>query len=388
MPLILPSRFRLQPPGPAHIDWNHPLARGLVYYSVGNGGPDLVSRNDMTPIGTATLTDGRFGKAVRSNASTGSGWYSKYDKSLVQTITNAFTISAHCDLDTFSANGKIVNVPITNTSWVAPYLVLGMGAVSTGDRVYLYCHPGAGAGGTPTRSQFAAATMSAGSRHYILSRDGTASDALINGAVSPVNTNNFTTNNVVFGTGDTLVQMERSPSSFGEGVTGQIYHVALWNRSLSVDEKREFYDNPYGLLVPARNTLYSFASSTGILSGETRDVAGAAAIPMQTAAGEASFPNLFPAPSTWTTIAGPGTVDVSDSPPTITVNSVGGTPTSARKELIVSVGVDYRISFRVATNSAQILLGTSNGGSQYKTAFSSTGVGQFTFEFRATSIFF
>lgn len=289
MALILPSRFRLQPPGPAHIDWSHPLARGLVYFAIGNGGADLVSMSDMQRIGDGTLADGKFGKSIRSNANTSSGWYSKSDKALMRTITNAYTISAHCDIETVAANGKILCVPLTNTTWVAPYMALGLGAVATDGRVFIYNHPGAGAGTVPTRAQFGANTMAAGSRHYIISRDGATPEALINGSVSAVNTNTLTTSPIVFGTGDSVVHMERSPSSFGEGLTGQIYHSAIWNRALSLDEKKEFYENPYGLLIPARNVLYSFATATGIPAAGNNAVEGAATIPMQVAAGEAVY---------------------------------------------------------------------------------------------------
>lgn len=388
MALILPARYRRQPTGPAHIDWSHPLARGLVYFTVGNTGADLVSYSQIERIGGGTIIHGAFGNALKSSSLTADGWYSKFDKSLVQSITNAFTIAVHSEISSISANGKIFNLPLSNSTWVAPYASLTLGAIGTDGRIYLSSHPGAGAGTTSSRAQFGANTATAGVRHYIVSRDAATVEALINGTLSTGFTNTFTTNDIVFGTADSIIQLNRTVSSLAEGTIGHNYHAALWSRALTLEEKKEFNDNPYGLLIPQRNTLYSLASSTGFPGDSAKTAEGAATIPMQVASGASSFPNLFPAPSTWTTISGPGTVDVSDSPPTITIHSAGGGATLIRKQITVTSGADYRIAFKIATNTAQILLGTSAGGSQYKAASASSPVGNFAFEFRATSTSF
>lgn len=388
MALILPARYRQSPPGPAHIDWTHPLARGLVYYSIGNGSPDLVSQSPIQRIGSATLVQGLSGLGYRSNANTTQGWYSKYSPEL-KGITNAYTISTHAKIETLASNGKIVCIPLTNSSWVAPYFVISIGALATGTALYLFNHPGAGAGGTPARVQFGAGTLNAGEHRYIVSRDGTTAEALIDGSVSSVVSSTLTTNNVVFGTGDSLIQMERTVSSLGEGMTGEVYHVAVWNRALTQDEKKQFDLNPYQILQPARSRMFAMASSTGIPAGDNREAEGDFVIPMQTLAGEAEFPNLLDPPSTWTTTGGPGTVDTSDTPWTFTINSAGGTPTYIRDTITtLTIGNDYRLAFKIATNTAQITIGTSLGGTQYKAATSSSPVGLFDFEFRATSATF
>src|SRR4051812_33906608 len=209
MPLILPSRSRQQPKGPSHIDWSHPLASGLIYFVVGNGGPELVSRSDIQRIGNATIQDDEVGRAIRSNADTSSGWTYRIDKGLVGTIGNALTIAARVKIDSFAANGKILSLPLSNTTWVAPYMAFGMGAISTGNSVFLFTHPGAGAGTTLTRAQFANGTMASGYHDYVLSRASTVAEGLIDGVVSATQLNTFTTNDIAPGSADTLVHMER-----------------------------------------------------------------------------------------------------------------------------------------------------------------------------------
>lgn len=389
MALILPARYRTQPVGPAHIDWNHPLARGLVYLTIGDLPAELVSYSQIERIGGGTVANGKFGNALKSSSDTADGWYSKFDKSLVQSITSAFTVSVHCELTTVPSNGKLFNLPLTNSSWVAPYLTLGLGASGTDGRVYLYNHPGAGAGTTPTRAQFGASTLTAGTRHYIASRDGTTAEALVNGVVSAVNTNTFTTNDVVFGTADSIIQLNRTVSALGEGATAQNYHAALWNRALSLDEKKEFYENPYGLLIPHKPVLYSFATASGILGDESRTASGAVTIPMQVSTGTVTFPNFIDVPSGWT-VAGNGTVDLADSPPSMTIHGTGiGTTTSVRKQMsqALTIGANYRFSTKIATNAVRIYLEKTNGGTgdYLDGSLAVTNTGTFTFNFQATT---
>lgn len=389
MALILPARYRRQPTGPVHIDWSHPLARGLAYFTIGNTGADLVSYSQIERIGGGTIVHGAFGNALKSSSTTADGWYTKFDKSKVQSITNAYTIAVHTELSSIAANGKIFSLPLTNSTWVAPYSTLGLGAVGSDGRVYIFNHPGAGAGGTLTRAQFGSSTLTAGTRHYIISRDGTAAEALVNGTLSGVNTNTFTTNDVVFGTADSIVQFNRTVSSLAEGAIGQNYHAALWNRSLSLDEKKEFSDNPYGLLIPQRNALYSFVSATGIPGDSARAAAGAAAIPMQAASGASTFPNFIDPPSGWT-VAGNGTVDLVDSPPSMTIHATGtGTTTSVRKQMSqpLTIGANYRFSVKVATNGVRIYLEKTNGGTNdyLDGSLTVTNAGTFTFDFQATT---
>ncbi len=98
-----------------------------------------------------------------------------------------------------------------------------------------------------------------------------------------------------------------------------------------------------------------------------------------------TFTDLSPQPvsaATWTTLSAGVTVDNTTGIITI---PAAGTMLSARGSVTTTIGKLYRLRWTLNSNSAQILIGTSNGGSQLKSGSSSQNAGTYAFEFTATT---
>lgn len=124
------------------------------------------------------------------------------------------------------------------------------------------------------------------------------------------------------------------------------------------------------------------------ISVPTRTVVGNVAIPMITTGGAATFPNLFLDPATWLANGGlvsdPAAITLETN--RITINANGTTAASTRKKHDVVIGKTYRLTWTVFGGNVFTLLGTANGGGQYKSASSSDAIGPRSFEFTATSV--
>lgn len=87
-------------------------------------------------------------------------------------------------------------------------------------------------------------------------------------------------------------------------------------------------------------------------------------------------------PANWVNLSAGVTVDGTTGAITI---PAAGSSLSARQELTTVAGTLYRIRWVNNSNTTMCLIGTSQGGGQFKTSSSSDAVGSRTFEFRASS---
>src|SRR3954470_23243663 len=90
--------------------------------------------------------------------------------------------------------------------------------------------------------------------------------------------------------------------------------------------------------------------------------------------------DLCPVPTLWVTTAGAGaTFSTVDGPPRVISITAAGAVSSIRVVTTVATATWYRMTWSVALQNMFLLLGNTNGGSQYKTAAASQPVGTYTF---------
>lgn len=99
--------------------------------------------------------------------------------------------------------------------------------------------------------------------------------------------------------------------------------------------------------------------------------------------------DIFPVPTTWTITAGTGaTFSTQDSPRLISITTAGAIGSIRTQVPAISVvsGSWYRATYTIGLGSMFFLVGTSNGGGQYKSAAASQAAGAtYTFDFLTTS---
>jgi hypothetical protein len=96
--------------------------------------------------------------------------------------------------------------------------------------------------------------------------------------------------------------------------------------------------------------------------------------------------DLMPVPTLWVTTAGAGaTFSTVDGPPRVISITAAGATSSIRVSTTVATASWYRMTWSVLLSNMFLLLGTTNGGAQYKSAASSQPIGTYTFDFLTTS---
>lgn len=259
--LILPSRWQVQPQGPVEIDWSHRLAKGLVYFAIGNdvNAPDLVSGELGSPINTSRIVAGPYGRGFNASASGGAVGWSHPLNDTIKTITTDFTMAVQCDLADIPNNCKILTVPYHFNTYNAPYFSLAMGRSGSGSRMAVY-----GSDNTSTNMALAPGdnVFPLASRQTIIAtRSGTNCAFYRNGVNYSLGVNSFTANPILYGTGDKVCLLNRSARTPGESSRGFVYWAGLWNRSLSEAETTELYRNPYQIIKPQSTALYYIGAS-------------------------------------------------------------------------------------------------------------------------------
>jgi hypothetical protein len=284
--LILPSRWAQQPQGPVQVDWAHPLARGLVYFAVGNeaNAPDLVSGSPALPISTTSrIATGAGGRGFNSPSSASTtGWYHPLSAT-AKTIATAYTIAVHADVRTSAVTTKYLSIPYRFNTFTAPFSTLALVRSSTGSRIGVFV-----AQNTTSNTTFApadGAVALTGRSTLAASANGTAAAFYQNGVPLPIDVNSLTSGPVLFSTGDTVSLLNRSAKSPGESVNGMLYWAGLWNRTLSDAEHRELHRAPYQFLRPVSARSFSFAA---LALSSARSGAAAASCPRPSAAGAAA----------------------------------------------------------------------------------------------------
>lgn len=249
------------PRTPVKINWQHPLARGLVFYSMPglgpNGGRDLVTNALATPFGATAnpASPSQYGMAVASGSVSTDGFY--YGpagvSSPMASINIGFTVYALCNITTTGNLNIIWWVPWADGAPANPYGT-GLFQSGTSTRASLaYAYSGSAQGsGTSGLNYFlntdgwtgygASRTNAGGNANFY--KNGIVHTA---GSVMP-NSSPVVWNGASQGR-PTIMNGSRTGSEWG--YIGQCAVVATWNRQLDDREHSAFHANPFQVLAPA-----------------------------------------------------------------------------------------------------------------------------------------
>lgn len=248
--LLQPARWRQQPSGPIELDKGHPLARGLVFATIGNapGAPDLVGGARSTPIGASTVDVFANGLGFYAPSNVGNGWTAKYDTDIFQTIGTSFTIACEFVAESFVDASHIVSVPYANNTFVDPKVSFCLRRLTTTTRIVIEI------GTNPPGLQnsiFDNGIFVDTISTYVAVRNGASSSVKRNNVLLPTVSSTFTAGGTVgYSTANEVTMLNRSSTSPGYGTGGGILWAYIWNRALEDDEQAAIYNAPYDFIKP------------------------------------------------------------------------------------------------------------------------------------------
>lgn len=248
--LLQPARWRQQPSGPTELDQGHPLARGLVFATIGNapGAPDLVGGARSTPIGASTVDAFANGLGFYAPSNAGNGWTTKYDTDVFQTIGTSFTIACEFVAESLLDASHIVSVPYANNSFVDPKVSFCLRRLTTTTRIIIEMGTNPpGIQGAIFDNGVFVDTIST----YVAVRNGASSSVRRNNILLPPVSSSFTASSIVgYSTANEVTLLNRSNTSPGNGTGGGILWAYIWNRALGDDEQAAIYNAPYDFIKP------------------------------------------------------------------------------------------------------------------------------------------
>lgn len=249
--LLQPARWRQQPSGPTELDQGHPLARGLVFASIGNapGSPDLVGGARSQPIGSGTVDAFAKGLGFYSPSNVGNGWTTKYDIDTFRTIGSAFTLACEVSAETLSDSSQIVSVPYANGTYADPKTSFCLRRLAATTSIVVevgLTTPAVGAQNAVFGSGLFADTIST----YVVTRNGASATVRRNGLLLSQVSSTLTNSDIIYSTANEVTLLNRSSTSPGAGTGGGVLWAYIWNRVLSDDEQAAIYNAPYDFIKP------------------------------------------------------------------------------------------------------------------------------------------
>lgn len=281
-----PARSNTEPG--IRVDWEHPLAKNLLFYGpffYGNAPVDLAANIPLVAeTSSGVLVAGGFGRGLESTNANGNGvWRHRFRSPRLNQMSGApaFSWAADAALDS-KANtadaGIVMCVPWqASGAWGAPYLQgsfqTNKAAATTGAMLCQLTFVTGGTIDASTPSGATVFTLDGARRTYSATRDivdvSLGGYAYVNGLLasnwdsggssSTGAQQNATGNNRMYlfgrGTGD--------GSSLGEGVDGRLYMSAMWARKLSAAEHAIWAKNPLCMAV-VDEWIWTGATSGGV----------------------------------------------------------------------------------------------------------------------------
>jgi hypothetical protein len=235
-------------------DWSHPLTRGLCFLVYPGRGPrerELVFGGRGTPVVEANWNwraPHRRGLFAQSLSTTAGGVYYPRPPALTS-ISTAFTLAILCRIDASVDWSQLLCMPARpDTSWATPYTQIALMRNAGGTSGHLQWN---GEGNTQAFTT-AAGYFDTAERLYTVARAPTAGhfykDTTLFETVS-----NVGALPVTWQLGETEVHLcQRNWRTQGEGLNAQILMGAIWNRTLSADEVRALYLDPFALVQTVR----------------------------------------------------------------------------------------------------------------------------------------
>jgi hypothetical protein len=245
MALFLPQRWKRQPQGPVEIDWNHPLARGLVCAVTDS--VEAVTRKRIT-------LDSRIGRAPSPE---GIGWYRETLLGSGPNLSastgtkiptgSQFTVAAVCRAAP-GATGDNLSVAYFGNDprfwWNQSSGQFVLALRDAGGSLTFAVDYGASADIMRAGTTVAGVWDGANARVY---RGGLQRDAAALTSISTAANE------------DVLVGVNNA--FYAYHWLGWIPSLTAWARPLSASELRAYHDNPWQLLRPRRLVIYSLPAS-------------------------------------------------------------------------------------------------------------------------------
>lgn len=252
------KHWTTQPPSGVQINFSHPLARGLTFYTLYNAGAGL--QQVLLPTGLPEHTVGTVPSQSWIAAPGGlshnwnGNWSSWYERGpWVEPSIQVTMVTRARRTGTLGSDSRTAEKTYNNNS--NPFLSYGLdynpsnagqdtfnAAVTTGGTVH---------GGT---NVVLAAGATLQEHTSGMTYDGAHLAAYFNGIRKQ---NDAVTGTISYDTSSTgrfIVAGVSSASALGEWI-GQVYYAAVWNRALSQNEMMWLHQDPYGILKSKLNNL-------------------------------------------------------------------------------------------------------------------------------------
>lgn len=266
--IIHPKRWSTQPPSGAQIDFGHPLAKGLTFYTLFNagGGPQqalLPASAPETLLGTTPTPIWATGPDAGKSHNWNNNWSSWYERGSWVEPTNQVTCVVRLrrvgNLPSFS-------VPILKTAKNAgstPFWSYGLEynrAAAGQDVVVALISTSGTAGGVGTAVNLGAgATLNA---HTLgMTYTSGALKLFYNGILKQTDVFSGTITYDTTSTGR-LILSGASAAAAGNEFSGQIFYSAIWNRALTGSEMEWLNTEPYAMLVPTKRKKFFLPAPT------------------------------------------------------------------------------------------------------------------------------
>ena len=278
--LILPKQFapgfgnpRVAPDeNLVEIDWNHPLAEGLLFYSIGFR--DLVSGQIAQPIiewgSTAEFRSARNfgprGLELESHSTVNGGFVWEHCTELARLNgQELLTIAASFSFDDNNSTGTLVGLPVDAITWSTPFENVNLHLIESGLKASLRFRIAAGVAVSSSADN---ALREDGKPEFISfsKNDTTSIEWYVEG--EPYSTS-ITGNNalaLVFNNQFNIYALSRNTAGGTGGVNGRMQSHAWWARDLKAGEHRYFYNNPSALLRLRVPTIYYIPAVTGSIA--------------------------------------------------------------------------------------------------------------------------
>ncbi len=246
------------------IDWRHPMAEGLLFYSIGFR--DMVSGNIGQPIVQwGNVNSGRnhgphgFGLESHSILNGGFIWENCVEFRRVHG-TRMLTLMVSIAIDGVVANARFTGVPIEAGSWPTNHTNCSLGRATDSAGLFYFQEPSIPSmAGIFTNTGYV--DVDGKYNMYGVTKNDTSTiNFYKNGSLFQAVINSDGSATFDWPSQFNVYSFSRNTTADGWGCNGRLQVQAWWMRELLAGEHQQFYSNPYALLKPRTPVLYHFQS--------------------------------------------------------------------------------------------------------------------------------
>lgn len=250
--LLLPHKWKELPNYPVQLNWNHPIARKLLFFAIPQGGKgtDLVSLADSSALGSGVSIGGgrgnQPGRAFNFSGSQATGACSWGDTTFLDGV-RGFTV----DMLLRSGDGK----PFSKWGSGNSFLV----QISAGNVIWVTDDIAS------LRSRRDSTTTTVPSFQFHLTCSWEDSGVVSNnGAIyfDGISQPTGSASNLSTGAANSAAVLQLGVASDGSPITGSIHFARIWGRTLTQYEVLSLAKEPYQLLKQDMRPVYFFPTSS------------------------------------------------------------------------------------------------------------------------------